>query len=309
MTTLIDALNNGMAFAQTPVRDAIRAAASATGIGFDYLVTTAERESSLNPLARAHSSSASGLFQFIDSSWLSTMKEHGAELGFAQEAGAIRSTANGFVIDDQAMRQHIMALRFDPKANALMGAAYTQQNLSQLQSALGRAPSAGELYIAHFLGAQGASKFILGATQSPGASAADLFPQAALANPSIFYDHGNKRSLGAVYALLVGQHQGISLQYHNAPIQAQQIASAAGAAASIQAQNSALTNAAFKPLYHNIFAPDRQGGVSPVVNALWTRRVLADNTGSPGNAPTMNVHKPFFPMSRPLESSASTDTL
>src|SRR6476646_11882530 len=54
----------------TRVTGAIRDAARVTGAGFEYLLNTALRESNLNPSAKAKSSSATGLFQFIDQTWL-----------------------------------------------------------------------------------------------------------------------------------------------------------------------------------------------------------------------------------------------
>lgn len=283
MTTAIDALLETTALAKGPVRKAIRAASQATGVGFDYLVTTATRESSLNPLARSQSSSASGLFQFIDSTWLATMKQHGAEFGFAPEAAAIHATGQGFAVDDPAMRSRIMDLRFDPAANALMGAAYTQQNMIQLESTLGRQPSAGELYIAHFLGAQGAGKFILNAQRNPGVPAADAFPQAASANPTIFYGKDGKRTLGEVYAALIAHHQ-------NVPLEVQQLAS-------LDTQNFSFTKTAPGPLYRNMFTPMRKNGVSPVVSALWSPSATS------GAQPAI-VHKPFFPMSVQAEAES-----
>jgi len=272
MTSALETLLESVAPAKEPVRKAIRAASEATGVGFDYLMNTASRESSLNPLARARTSSASGLFQFIDSTWLATMKEHGAEHGFAAEAAAIRPNGQGFAVDDANMRARIMDLRFDPSANALMGAAFTQQNMEQLQSTLGREPSQGELYIAHFLGAQGGGKFILNAMRNPEQPAADAFPQAANANPSIFFDKDGKRSMAEVYGALVAHHQ-------NAPVQTQQLAS-------LDNKNLGLTKVDPGPLYRNMFTPHRVSGISPVVNAIWSQQANA--------AP---VRKPFFPMS------------
>ena len=79
----------------TRVTGAIRNAASATGAGFDYLLNTAMRESNLNPNAKAKSSSATGLFQFIDQTWLGTMKQSGAALGYGKYADAITRTPQG----------------------------------------------------------------------------------------------------------------------------------------------------------------------------------------------------------------------
>jgi soluble lytic murein transglycosylase-like protein len=52
------------------VREAIAQASDKTGVDFAFLLATAKRESSLNPKARAKTSSAKGLFQFLDQTWL-----------------------------------------------------------------------------------------------------------------------------------------------------------------------------------------------------------------------------------------------
>jgi hypothetical protein len=68
---------------QPTATGAIRQAARMTGADFKYLLATAQVESSLNPSAQATSSSARGLFQFIEQTWLSTLKEQGGALGYA----------------------------------------------------------------------------------------------------------------------------------------------------------------------------------------------------------------------------------
>lgn len=187
---------------------AIRDAAKVTGAGFEYLLNTALRESNLNPSAKAKSSSATGLFQFIDQTWLATMKQSGASLGYGKYADAITKTSSGrYTVADPAMRQQIFALRKDPTANAVMAGAFANANAKVLTQRLGRKPTDGELYIAHFLGASGAARFISAAEARPGAKAADYFPRAAHANSSIFYDkQGGARSLKQVYAGLVARH-------------------------------------------------------------------------------------------------------
>ncbi len=62
----IDSING----AASPIDGAIRDAARTTGASFEYLLTTAQIESNLNPAAQAATSSASGLYQFIDQTWL-----------------------------------------------------------------------------------------------------------------------------------------------------------------------------------------------------------------------------------------------
>ena len=105
------------------VTGAIRDAARQTGAGFEYLLNTALRESNLNPNAKARTSSATGLFQFIDQTWLGTMKQSGAALGYGKYAEAISKTPQGrYVVNNPAMRQEIFALRKAAVKSAANGA-------------------------------------------------------------------------------------------------------------------------------------------------------------------------------------------
>ncbi|HEX3338710.1 MAG TPA: transglycosylase SLT domain-containing protein [Pseudolabrys sp.] len=196
---------NPAASGGTPqITGAIRQAAQSTGISFDYLLTTAKIESNFNPSAQASTSSAKGLYQFIDQTWLGTMKQDGPALGMGRYAGAIAKSADGhYDVSDPAMRAAILRLRSDPQVSAMLAGALTRNNAALVSSNIGRQPSSGELYIAHFLGADGAGKLINGAAKQPRASAAAMFPHAAAANHSIFYDaSGRARSVGEVYGKL-----------------------------------------------------------------------------------------------------------
>jgi hypothetical protein len=74
---------------------------------------------------------------------------------------------------------------------------------------IGRRPTDGELYMAHFMGVSGAAKLIANAEDNPQASGARLFPNAAAANRSIFYDRrGRARSVSEVYAELNARYAG-----------------------------------------------------------------------------------------------------
>ena len=144
-----------------------------TGTDFGYLLKTAMRESSLNPAAQAASSSATGLFQFIEQTWLGTVREHGAEHGLKAYADAIEVGSNGrFKVADDALRQEILALRKNPEAAALMAGEMTGDMRLAMEGELGRGVSAGELYVAHFLGPKSATKLIKAAAENPEASAA-----------------------------------------------------------------------------------------------------------------------------------------
>ena len=186
------------------ITGAIRQAAQSTGISFEYLLTTAQIESNMNPSAQASTSSAKGLYQFIDQTWLGTMKQDGAALGLGRYADAISRSSDGrYDVSDPSMRAAILRLRNDPQASAMLAGALTRTNSTLVSSNIGRQPTNGELYIAHFLGADGAGKLINAATKQPQASAAAMFPSAAAANHSIFYDSsGRVRSVGEVYSKL-----------------------------------------------------------------------------------------------------------
>jgi len=239
--------------AGTTVTGAIRQAAQATGTSFQYLLATAQVESGLNPRAGAATSSARGLFQFIDQTWLATMKQSGAALGYGQYAAAITKTASGhYQVPDPAMRSEILRLRNDPTANAIMAGAFTQSNAAVLSAKLGRSPSEGELYIAHFMGAGGAARLISSAAADPNASAASYFPIAAHANTSIFYDRstGQPRTLAQVRNILTARYD-VAARSHpaNAVAQADVAPSVAPAATAAAAAHAA---ASAYPLTHSV---------------------------------------------------------
>ena len=161
--------------AASNVTGAIRKASQLTGTNFQYLLATAKVESNLNPGAKAPTSSAGGLFQFIDQTWLGTMKQDGAVLGLGRYADAITRAPDGhYEVADPAMRAAILRLRTDPQASAMLAGALTRNNASLVGASIGRQPTNGELYIAHFLGADGAGKLIKGAASRPQANAAVL---------------------------------------------------------------------------------------------------------------------------------------
>jgi Transglycosylase SLT domain len=283
---------------------AIRTAARATGTNFQYLLATAQVESGLDPNAAVSSSSAKGLFQFIDQTWLTTLKEAGPALGYGRYADAIVKSPSGrYEVPDPEMRRKIFSLRDDPTANAAMAGAFTQQNAALLTDRIGRPPTEGELYVAHFLGASGAARLINRAASSPNETAAAVFPSAARANKSIFYDHqGQPRSVAGVYRLLVGRYD-VARAMPSGPASPAVAANATvgpplvlAAAASMSAATSMPARAAApsapapqgdgRPLFTSLYSGEGQSGpVSQFVKDLWTTRpvVAAALTGQVGN--------------------------
>ena len=185
------------------VEAAIQRASTATGVDFTFLMKTANRESGYNPRAKAATSSAAGLFQFVEQTWLSTLKQHGAKYGYARYADLISKGADGrYLVSGAEARKAVMDLRLDPHAASLMAGELASDHASYLKGRTGRSPTAGELYAAHFLGPQGSARLIEAVNARPGAAAASLFPDAAQANRSIFYRDGRPATVAEVYANL-----------------------------------------------------------------------------------------------------------
>jgi hypothetical protein len=200
------------------VEAAIQRASDATGVDFTFLVKTAGRESGMNPQAKARTSSAAGLFQFVEQTWLSTLKRHGAKYGYGRYAELIEKGSDGrYRVPGEEARKAVMDLRLDPHAASLMAGELTSDHAAYLKGRMGRMPSAGELYAAHFLGPQGSARLIEAAQTRPDASAASLFPEAAKANRSIFYRDGRPATVAEVYANLTRTGAGGGLPRRTAP--------------------------------------------------------------------------------------------
>lgn len=183
------------------VRTAIAEASRRTGVDFDYLYNQAKVESGLRPDAKARTSSATGLYQFIDQSWLGALKRHGAEHGLAWAANAIGTDARGrLTIADPGLRTAIMNLRNEPEASALMAAETARENGAAIAATTGRTANATDLYMGHFLGPRGAAKFLGAMAADPHQRADRVMPAAAAANRAVFYaSNGTPRSLSDVY--------------------------------------------------------------------------------------------------------------
>ena len=102
----------------------------------DSMLRIAQLESSMNPSAQNGSSSAGGLFQFVDSTW----------------------------------GQYGQGNKMDPAANTVAAAKYLTDVEGSLSRSLGRAPEPWELYLGHQQGAGGAAKLL----SNPDALAASL---------------------------------------------------------------------------------------------------------------------------------------
>lgn len=251
----------------------LTAAGDRNGVDFDYLLQTAVRESSLNPEAKAQTSSAVGLFQFLESTWLQVMKEEGPRLGYGDIAQNIERGGDGdYVIRDPAIKAQVLKLREDPQIASDLAAAFTKSNGDYLQARFGRMPSAGELYIAHFLGAQGAERMFTAGLQNPDQIAADLFPKQASANRTIFYSDGQARTIREVYRVLVSKHEAGDT---NANFAAQQLAGQGPAPAALPVVPSRFSpeNMSFTGLFKT--EPEAAGPADPDAGGAFFTQLYA----------------------------------
>ena len=200
---MVQAMRSQAVTALAPIQEAVQRTARATGVDFDYLMSTAKRESGYNPSAKAASSSAAGLFQFVGQTWLQTLKQHGAAHGYARYADLIQQGSDGrYHVNGEEARQAVLDLRNDASAAASMAGALATDHAAYLRGRVGREPTGGELYAAHFLGAEGAAKLVQAYEATPNVSAAALFPDAAGANPTVFYSNGQSKRVAQLYANL-----------------------------------------------------------------------------------------------------------
>jgi len=201
--------------ADSTVVGGIRRAARAANVDFGYLMAQAARESGFQPDAASTTSSATGLFQFVESTWLDMVQRHGAKHGLGDLAQQIETRNGRPTVADPALRQRILDLRNDPGVSACFAAELAHDNKEELTRALGRPVGSADLYLAHFLGAGGACQFLRAVETDGGQKAADLLPDAAAANRGVFYDRqtGAARSVAEVYRSLAGQIEGDRRRY------------------------------------------------------------------------------------------------
>jgi hypothetical protein len=321
----VDTINATLAAGVDPTRvkiaGSIKQAASTSGASFEYLLTTAKMESNFNPKASASTSSARGLFQFIDQTWLGTVKEAGAQLGYGKYADAISKNSDGsYSVSDPNARAAISKLRDDPDAASSMAAVLTQSNSFKLTGKIGRRPSDAELYMAHFMGVGGAGKLIQNAEDNPNASATRMFPNAAAANRSIFYDRsGQARSVSQVYSELNARYAGAA----NSQATRTAMAAVGGdlprrvTVASAASATTAIDNAAYlssfpnsravtavattsqtasmqpDPIFRSLFqAGERAQPISPAVQELWGNGSSLTSVASATTTPSLSGQTP-----------------
>jgi hypothetical protein len=170
-------------------------AARATGADPALLMAIADKESSFSTGIKAQTSSATGLFQFIDTTWFRVVREFGARHGLAKEAAEIEGPDDKPFVADPRERARILGLRDDPYLAALLAAEMLNHDGGQIARSIGRDLTGGETYLTHFLGPQDASRFMEKVVDQPKLTAAKLLPKPARANRPIFFARGRAKPL------------------------------------------------------------------------------------------------------------------
>ncbi|WP_406858205.1 transglycosylase SLT domain-containing protein [Alsobacter sp. KACC 23698] len=168
-----------------------------------YLMALADKESSFRPEVKASTSSAQGLFQFIESTWLEIVHDYGSRHGLAWEASLIDTSGEKPMVKSPSDRERILDLRRDPYIAAVMASELMKRDRAQVAFRIGRDLKPAELYLTHFLGPQDAATLLELQRSKPEKAASKEFPSAARANKSIFFASKGRRlkplSVGEVY--------------------------------------------------------------------------------------------------------------
>lgn len=169
------------------IRDALptlKAVSGMTGVPLDWLLAIVGLESGFRYTVKAATSSATGWFQFIDSTW-DMMYAKGIKLfGLPPDPSKSRAARN------------------DPRINALLGAQFTRDNWEGLKKGLGRDNITDtDVYMAHFLGLGGALKFL---RADPNAYGYKIFKKEYSANMPLFFVGGRPsqpRTISEMYQM------------------------------------------------------------------------------------------------------------
>ena len=171
----------------------IRMASDQSGADFTYMMKLAEAESSFVHTAKASTSSATGLYQFIEGTWSYMILNYGGKHGLGYFGPQVE-TYKDELGRDQArvpnplIRQALLDMRSNPQLAALFSADFQDENKAKEACYVDGTVTRTDLYLAHFLGPSDAVWFITEMKKDPKQSAPDTFPEEANYNQNVFYE-------------------------------------------------------------------------------------------------------------------------
>jgi hypothetical protein len=144
-----------------------------------------------------------GPYRFSEDVWLRALKDATGANGLNALSRRIFRTSSGrLYVPVAAERRQILKARFDRAMAGRIAHAFAERNARLMRPAIGRKVSAGDLYIAHLLGPEGAAKLIKLASENPRAIAVKHAPRLARSLPQAFHLHSAPLTLADVYARL-----------------------------------------------------------------------------------------------------------
>ncbi len=154
-------------------RDLFHKVATGVGAPEDIMIAIASNESGFNPFATPGipGQTAGGFFQFTDGTWGDVTKKYGKPYGITPQTS-----------------------KFDPVANALMGAHHIRENIQVAQKfksslGLGDSVDLSDIYGMHFLGQGGWRSFTRAYVKNPNAPISSvLSPEAMRVNKGMVYE-------------------------------------------------------------------------------------------------------------------------
>jgi hypothetical protein len=183
------------------VVDAIRVAQQKSHVDPGLLLAIAAKESGFNPEARNRHSTARGLLQFTNATWLTVVRDFGPRYGLSRYAQAIETDRDGRLrVSKPHLRRAILALRDNPRLQAIMTAERLEQGRPSLELHLGRAARTADLYFLHLLGPTGATHFLTELNEHPDASSLTVVGGVAKANAGLFVKDGRPMTVAEAYA-------------------------------------------------------------------------------------------------------------
>ena len=173
------------------VKGGVVSAAKSAGVDPGLLAQIAGYESGFNPDARPikdgkRMSSAHGLGQFLDGTWVDTVRKYGGKYGVS---GAEKLT-----------KQQAMALRGDTSLQANMLAEFTAANVAKGRR-IGGADDAANSYALHNLGDGDGAKFLRALKANPNTKITEVLSGKVIENNPGLYK-GGKVTVGEAYGLM-----------------------------------------------------------------------------------------------------------
>ncbi|PCJ02649.1 MAG: hypothetical protein COB14_01435 [Alphaproteobacteria bacterium] len=191
-----------------------------TQTDFELLLITAMIESDLGRVTKSSTSSARGIFQYIEPTWLILIKRYGVRIGKKTYADTIEINTESYLPEmirhSQFTKKDVLDLRNNTKIASLIK-AYQLKDEAKIVAKYkaGQRINATDHYIVHMLGLSQARTFYALLRNESSNILTNLnnkgFKEAIRLNPTFFYSAQNK-ALGATEAY-TQFHRKVSQQY------------------------------------------------------------------------------------------------